>query len=136
MRLEPHIERANNEKIIKFMNLELVENMNGCYKLWDDIVLGLGWSDLHDCSCIQYGRITSINSMKFHKDWNWLMPVVKKIQTDIFIPMDSDWNNMRHIYYQQIKEQLRFHLEKVEFDKLYETVIEIITWWDKVKDLK
>lgn len=58
-----------------------------------------------------------IVNLKYHKDWNWLMPVVKKI-CDTEIPLS--------------KYQTRqFWLNNPDIENVYTQVVEFIKWYNK-----
>ena len=72
-----------------------------------------------------YGQITE-NNLKFHNDWNWLMEAVEKIYNlDIYYDKYIEYNSSM---FSDGKIELSTSINKV-----YEQVIEFITWYNSAK---
>lgn len=84
------------------------------------------------------GTITvSVERMKFHRDWNWLMPVVDKIEQLNNITEFTIFGDSRKYYQVTIKQYTinkRITIANIEGkDKLqsvYTAVIEFIKWYN------
>ena len=74
--------------------------------------------------------------LKFHSSWDWLMPVVEKIESleinklytvvDIAIYQCS-------IYHKKLKEVKFFNFKDSKIEAVYQTVVEFIEWYNKNK---
>ena len=74
-----------------------------------------------------YDTIVSTQYMKFDKDWNWLMPVIKKI-TDTHFNSDkincmADYG--RHVFL------IQNELSSVDIKKTHDEVVKWITWYNQ-----
>ena len=66
--------------------------------------------------------------LKYHKEWNWLMPVVEKIETmDYGIKM---CRKVVEIYIDSTKENIIKTKESCRIDSLYEAIIEFIKYYN------
>jgi len=76
--------KDNNKLIAKFMGYQPYEHT-------DSIAIRINKDN--EFNSLDFGHIHT----KFHNDWNWLMPVVEKIETlgftieKNFQPIDKDW---------------------------------------------
>lgn len=80
------------------------------------------------------------DQMKFHSDWNWLMPVVEKIikeyMTDYYNEYDMGIPNS---YYVAIGSDGKYSSQGISKNSLIEatwlSVIEFIKWYNKNKEI-
>lgn len=60
--------------------------------------------------------------LNYHKSWDWLMPVVKKI-----VNLSCEESDLEGWY---INEDIKKHLCWVNIEKVYENVIKYIEWYN------
>lgn len=75
-----------------------------------------------------------IRLFKFHKSWDWLLPVYKKISDVIYLNENKfekfEWNRLQSARYMIEHDLLNFEIEKVftgvaELIKLFKLLLEI-----------
>jgi len=64
------------------------------------------------------GSFTHPSSMKFHKSWDWLMPVVEKIV-----------NEFPEYDHHKVVERVLQALMTADINEIYSSVIEFIKWY-------
>jgi hypothetical protein len=71
--------------------------------------------------------------LKYHKDWNWLMPVVEKIEHEITPVeiLDFQCRISRTIYN---PEQILTTSDESKIAAVYNAVIQFITWYNQNKE--
>ena len=80
---------------------------------------------------IEQGVVTGGNVMltmpNYHTDWNWLMPVIKKITNTHFNSksIDSMKDYGRHLFL------IQNELSSVDIKKTHDEVVKWITWYNK-----
>lgn len=101
--------RANAELICKLLDLETCTDPdhidNPCWLIpWE-------------------GKYVIAEKMIFYRSWEWLMPVIKKIN-DLHTAsvQDREWNT-------RVKK-VREHVSYIEIDEAYKAVIEFIKWYN------
>ncbi len=68
------------------------------------------------------GNHVPLKDLHFHKDWNWLMPVVAKINNDVFC----------HTYERLSKvTEIRTAVGYAKIKFAYKKIIEFIKWYNK-----
>jgi len=85
----------------------------------------------------------SINGLKFHSSWDWLMPVVEKIESLGFqfdiLGRKLEFSNERIYCIWLWDDEQKIHIECPEADSKIEAVylggIEFIKWYNKNKEL-
>jgi hypothetical protein len=92
--------QENNKLIAEFWGMELGDDKTMYY---DDA------ENLHPP--------TPINELKFHSSWDWLMPVVRRIVSDI--ELDLDYEN-------EYREHLMDVVPFARIEDVYEAVVEFI----------
>lgn len=104
----------NNKLIAEFMGLLESSIPN---KYWSEISEdGFGQGDLSE--------------PKYHESWDWLMPVVEKIES---IPTDED------VFYDVIMPGLECSIGHVcnvgqtKMEAVYKSVVEFIKWYNEIK---
>ena len=87
--------------------------------------------------------IKPLNELKFHSSWDWLMPVVEKIQEETFdnsFKIGNGWVAVKHYYSESLyseKEQgsyERYYDIKKDvstLDNAYKAVVEFIKWYNE-----
>jgi len=65
---------------------------------------------------------------KFHLQWDWLMPVVKKIRDVINVELYSD------DYFNIADLTKRMNSYDYDLNQVYEAVVEFIKWYNKNKE--
>ena len=72
--------------------------------------------------------------MKFHEDWNWLMPVIDKIET--ILPDDSTVHiEFNRCWIDNNKEGLTIDAcRNTRLDSVYYAVLEFIEWYNEHKE--
>ena len=69
--------------------------------------------------------------LKFHKDWNWLMEVVEKIESIGFtFETKKNWARITRKGENII---LRWEEDKTKIEAVYNACIEFIKWYNKIK---
>lgn len=80
-------------------------------------------------SCTRFG-------LKYHKSWNWLMPVIKRIRdislTEEYKKADTEWGehnivNQHDIWRDKIMDVILF----VEIKDCYDVCLEFIEWYNE-----
>ena len=69
--------------------------------------------------------------MQFHTDWNWLMPVIRKIEelgNDVLIT-----TNYIQISYDEGEQFIVIDDLNIKIDSVYNAVIEFINWYNENK---
>lgn len=80
--------------------------------------------------------------LRYHTSWDWLMPVVEKIE-DIYCEETSTETVGYHLYDVEIRQNVTIihgtDIEETVGDKLFNTynaVVEFIKWYNEIKLLK
>lgn len=76
------------------------------------------------------GEIFYANDFKFHTDWNWLMPVVEKIEADYMYGVNMEWQMCTIDKAGENKESFP-RIEVDAFTKIsatYLAIVEFIKW--------
>ena len=68
-------------------------------------------------------KIYEENSIKFHKDWNWLMLAVQQIEGIEIVMGDRD--NFRHF------QKVLAHPIYTPLEKIYKEIVLFIEWYNK-----
>ena len=125
----------NNKLIAEFLEFEKVKFLNGCYTFIIPDYLSHG----------EYKNLTlednkevvawDVENLIFHKDWNWLMKVVEKINTidedrftvqifsmDTYIYDSKDRNFI-------IKTELTYNPDEL-IKSVYNTCVKFIKWYN------
>ena len=121
----------NNKLIAKFMGWERDD-----FSL-DGYIIPKNWNSHHDL-CQDFDSL-SPKDMMFHNSWDWLMPVVDKIE-------DTCSTNLhKYSANQMIKEKYTFEIlsysnnfgnttyGKNKLQVIYKGVVEFIKWYNKIK---
>lgn len=105
----------NNKLIVEFMGLSYCEKhlFEGWYK-----------NSEHN------HRICSFEGLKYHNSWDWLMPVVIKIVSNEFRSECKSRGFDNWIETDLMDDIL---VNRFEFDKLYQAVIQFIEWYNEQK---
>lgn len=61
--------------------------------------------------------------LKYHKDWNWIMPVIKKIRGIINAELSIDQ------YFGQ-QDHFNFDIFNMELEQTFEMAVQFIEWYD------
>lgn len=64
-----------------------------------------------------------LEDFKYHSDWNWLMPVVKKIY---FLDIYYEYANQLNMFSNGVELS-------ININRVYEQVIDFITWYNQNK---
>ena len=83
--------------------------------------------DLNDLESIYHNK----NESLFSSDWNWLMPVVEKIETDNY--GFKMCRKVVEVYYDNTKVIILKTKEKTRIESLYKAVVEFIKWYNEQK---
>jgi len=70
------------------------------------------------------GGFPDYTGLKYHKDWNWLMPIVKKIQIDS--PEAPEESSGWYAYY-----GMEPWLVLADINKVFEHCVQYIEWYNK-----
>jgi hypothetical protein len=91
---------------------------------WNNELETLAWSTLNSANYI--------HDLKYHSSWDWLMPVVEKIEK-----MDYGFKMCRkvvEVYVDSTKEVILKTKESCRFESLFKAVVEFIKWYnEKIK---
>jgi hypothetical protein len=71
------------------------------------------------------------DDMKFHTDWNWLMPVIRKIEelgNDVLIT-----TNYIQISFDEGEQFIVIDDLNIKIDSVYNAVVEFIKWYNENK---
>ena len=98
----------NNKLIAKFMHLELISNKEYEIKRRDMIKQD-----------IAYDLPLTLDELKYHSSWDWLMPVVMKISRKIDKPIDEVVSLLTEVGSDNIWDIKSFYNAIVEFIKEY-----------------
>ena len=84
--------------------------------------MGMTYGDPNDDSVMikmtsQGNKVVPIESMKYHSSWDWLMPVVKRIVSDVELDID---------YEDEYREHLMDVVPFAKIEDVYEAVVEFI----------
>jgi hypothetical protein len=77
--------------------------------------------------CMQ--GVFDFNECEFHTDWNWLMPVIRKIEelgNDVLIT-----TNYIQIAYDEGEQFIVIDDLNIKIDSVYNAVVEFINWYNK-----
>lgn len=145
--------RKNNRLIARFMGIR--ESCEIPLDLWDedkytssdncycneDQGAGYTFQDEHgDCSYCKEEKIEDfIENSKYHLSWNWLMPVVMKIESMIYNPETGYYDGILKKFmketifeeYDWYAEGHIFALAFSSFEELYNKVIKFIKWYNQ-----
>lgn len=107
----------NNKLIAEFMGAPFVGDYKGSKGGYQDTYL-------YDFRKLNIGNEVFISDvqMKFHTDWNWLMPVIQKINETG--------------YAGGITYELKESLMAVDIGNTYKEVVEFIKWYNEGKTKK
>ena len=97
----------NNKLIAEF----LVNNEGNLVKIRDGVYSTIDDNEVPDDDL-------TINDLKYHEDWNWLMVVVRKCR-EFSNEEDSHWEN---IYYA---------LTDLDIYRVYMTCVQFIKWYNE-----
>ena len=70
-------------------------------------------------------------TMKYHKDWNWLMPVLSKIGATCPVLIKTELNDGNYFIY----DMFRFDLFHTTIETAWLAAINYIDWYNKQKPL-
>jgi len=84
-------------------------------------------AEFMDCLTVDMNGVIKedINSLKYHKDWHWLMPVVTKIKSL------STLKEIGILFYQEWEQVINDKLLTLKIEALYVVCIEFIKWYNK-----
>ena len=113
----------DNKLIADFMGVQ--------YKSDEDYIKTLEEMRLHN---IGYEQGYMESQLKYHESWNWLMPVVEKIEEDEEIDVNILLNGTR-IFKWRTDTDIVNNVAKISFDKkiehVYHAVVEFIKKYNK-----
>ena len=98
---------------------------------------GVDWWDTYDGDWTSW---LTADQMKFHSSWDWLMPVVEKIETLIF--GEDEYFNFQilggcsvYIISSHGRELVSIDNEQSKLECAYKAAIEFLKWYNKNKQL-
>ena len=80
---------------------------------------------------IKGGNKLPLEWLKFHKSWNWLMPVVSKANQYFFL--DCEGIGGFDIEYMMGESELGHHLKTGNIEHVWDIMIRFIKWYNKYK---
>lgn len=75
------------------------------------------------------GHHISVNKLKYHNDWNWLMGVVEKIENKLKIKIDISLHICRIYVNEDYTIVISENMGKIE--SVYTAVIKFIKWYNQ-----
>jgi len=121
----------NNKLIAKFMGWERDD-----FSL-DGYIIPKNWNSHHDL-CQDFDSL-SPKDMMFHNSWDWLMPVVEKIQhldnefeVNVNFKIELTGAVELYINHKRVFGMTAFEVGTL-IDAVYEAIIEFIKWYNKNK---
>lgn len=79
------------------------------------------------CEILEEQDNCFIEDLKFHKSWDWLIPVIQKLLTlklKEIVPSDLDISYVRNKHYLSVNNLL-------DINVLFKNVVEFIEWYNK-----
>lgn len=115
-----------NKLIAKFMGMQLVGlRTNKIYKIWRTRL---------DCPLYERANGNKESDLWFHSSWNWLMPVVEKIES-LGYPFWISKKTAGITYSEKVDEESNkiFNQGETKKQAVYQSVVEFISWYNKQK---
>lgn len=137
----------NNKLIAEFMGMKSHFKKGGLTKVYlngENVGIEQDW----ECYYPKLNKSITPIEMKYHNSWDWLMPVVEKIETlfndgiDVDIFSDGTVITQHRFeeneYLTEGEEIVRLTKAEIEFDTkiehTYQAVVEFIKWYNPVKE--
>ena len=73
----------------------------------------------------------TLESMAYHNDWNWIMPVVEKIENCFDGCVNVEINGENCLIHNIEPQFKRFVAGKTKIQAIWLAVVEFITWYNK-----
>ena len=80
------------------------------------------------------GGSLSFQNMKYHKSWDWLMPVIEKIKYELYYNDDSPIFEEDFEEVSVCSSLIQQTILECEVDDLYKLVVQFIKWYNKLYD--
>jgi hypothetical protein len=114
--------QENNQLIAEFMNLDM-------YPPHDDYPL------LYDYSPVdQDPQWYAIEELQYHTSWDWLMPVVEKIESIGYEVITSESRcKIKHNTDHSIQEVVSIDILGTKIEATHQAVVEFIKWYNENK---
>ena len=113
---------SGNKLIADFLDRYKGQKIEDCE---DEIVLDIKYDGFSGSEVSRKTRKFTYSDLKYHSSWDWLMPVVEKInKTWEYTDMDGD----EFLPGEQIISVIREALGQVMIDAVYENVVDFINW--------
>lgn len=79
---------------------------------------------------------TIIEYLRYNSSWDWLMPVVEKIEKLDYIKVESNYQNVENDWQCLIVKSNDIIIQEFDFnhiDAMYQAVVQFIEWYNKQK---
>ena len=127
----------NNKLIAEFMGYR--ECPMKLYRMndeFEDITIYSTFQDEDEYLTIESGKIQikfSPNQMRFHESWDWLMPVVQKIELTYVLSQDFLNLYSEKVSFERVPQEM-FNISLFsDISEVYNTVVEFINEYNKKK---
>ena len=111
-----------NKKIAEFMGWKKVTSYNG--EVWD-------MSNVDKSQESLFGELVDKNNGKYHSSWDWIMPVVEKIESKGYFCMINKWTS---VYTGTDGERIEVTTVQgnTKILNTWKAVLEFITWYNSM----
>ena len=109
--------KEKNKLIAEFMDMQLTD---------------IGWYDSEGVLSLGYTGDNTFDDLLFHTSWDWLMPVVGKIESlgyDVII--NGEWCNIHSV---ELEDDICDISIKGKINAVYIAVVEFIKWFNENKE--
>lgn len=134
-----------NKLIAEFMDVKHITGINN-RKLWANIVPECVMERYSDDYCLKYTDECNEWQYKFDKSWEWLMPVVEKIDKlgyDVEINSGlrrinirtTDFGYMEKVpeYNEEFRGNSSLYADLTPIQCVYQAIVEFIQWYNEQK---
>ena len=77
------------------------------------------------------GNWLSFQNMKYHKSWDWLMPVVRKLENEFHYNKKSPVYLLDFEDYYEYQMLKGLNIMEATIEQVYDAVVNLIQWYNK-----